>query len=296
MTHCRSRLAPDVPAAMLTRRQTIRLLGAASLLMVGGSACHGASPTPPATPEFTPEEVSALNALADAVIPPNADPGGAALGAVAYIERLITAFEGGAAAIFANGPFSGRAPFPAPSGVASGSCPPDDFTGWVELDRVNAIAWQLNVLGSSAVPGGAPNESLLGTVVGIRAHDSRGARGGHRAEPRPSRRAFARRFRGRIRGARRGLPESPHRFGDRGRFRRARVRRQPGRCGVAVLSLRRGQPAPRLQPVERYGLRRTPRLAAEHAESRRRIPAAFTADVIDLLDLVTGVLGGTVAT
>jgi len=174
MTHCRSRLAPDVPAAMLTRRQTIRMLGAASLLMVGGAGCHGASPTPPATPEFTPEEVSALNALADAVIPPDADPGGAALGAVAYIERLLTAFDGGASAIFANGPFSGRAPFPAPSGVASSSCPPDAFTSWVELDRVNAVAWQLNVLGSSAVPGGAPNESLLGTVVGIRAQVHQG--------------------------------------------------------------------------------------------------------------------------
>ena len=47
--------------------------------------------TPPSSP--TPSG-SALAALANVVIPPGATPGGADLGAVAYVERLCTAFEG----------------------------------------------------------------------------------------------------------------------------------------------------------------------------------------------------------
>jgi hypothetical protein len=162
-----------VPSAALTRRQAIRLLGIAGLAMASGPGCHSATP-PPATPEFTPEEARALGALADAVIPPDADPGGSALGAVAYIERLLTAFDGPAATIFADGPFSGRMPYPTPSGQPSASFPSDDFVNWLELDRVNAVAWRLNVLGSTAVAGGAPNEQLLGTVAGMRAQVHQG--------------------------------------------------------------------------------------------------------------------------
>ncbi|MGO9711727.1 MAG: hypothetical protein ACLQBL_22875 [Polyangiaceae bacterium] len=162
-----------VPTSALTRRQAIRLLGVAGLFLATGPGCSNASPAP-ATPEFSPDEVRALNALADAVIPPDADPGGAALGAVAYIERLVTAFDGASVTIFADGPFSGRMPYPASNGQPSSTFPIDDFANWLELDRVNAVAWRLNVLGSSAVSGGAPNETLLGTVVGIRAQIHQG--------------------------------------------------------------------------------------------------------------------------
>jgi hypothetical protein len=155
----------------LTRRQAIRLLGIAGLAMAGGPGCtRRTSSAAPTTSEFSAIELRALDALADAVIPPDADPGGAALGAVPYIERLLTAFDDAqTSTIFAGGPYSGRTPYPSPNGLPSSNSPSNDFVNWVELDRVSAVAWRLNVLGSSAVPGGAPNEKLLGTVVGIRA-------------------------------------------------------------------------------------------------------------------------------
>ncbi len=168
-----SRIALIAPGS-LSRRQAIRLIGAASVWMASGPGCKSASPSPPATPEFSPDEVRALSALADAVIPPDADPGGAALGAVEYIERLVSAFDGPSVTIFADGPFSGRAPYPSSNGQPSDRSPPDDFASWVELDRVSTVAWRLNVLGSGAVPGGAPNEKLLGAVAGIRAEVHQG--------------------------------------------------------------------------------------------------------------------------
>jgi len=161
----RSAAAP--PA--ITRRQAIRLLGVAGLAMASGPGCATSAPQTPAPPVFSPDEIRALSALANAVIPPDADPGGAALGAVAYIEQLVTACDTASATIFADGPFSGRMPYPASNGQPSSTSPPNDFANWMDLDRVNAVAWRLNILGSSAIPGGAPNEKLLGTVVGIRA-------------------------------------------------------------------------------------------------------------------------------
>lgn len=83
---------------------------------------------------FTAQERSALGALANAVIPPDDLPGGADLGAVAYIERLMTALDDGK--VFAGGPFSGRQPF------ADGTKPTNDFQNFVEMDRVTRKIWE----------------------------------------------------------------------------------------------------------------------------------------------------------
>jgi hypothetical protein len=120
---------------------------------------------------FTAEQLAMLNGLADVILPRDDQPGGADLGAATYIERLIHAFDQTPAlpaAIYASGPYSGRQPFPDPTtGVASTMFPENDFATWVELDRVLDAAWRITVQGSTAV-GGAPNDAILGPVVGIK--------------------------------------------------------------------------------------------------------------------------------
>lgn len=167
--------------SLITRRELLRFIGAnagnvaamRALQLVGFAglanvvACKSSS-TSASDGIFTSDERSALGALADAVIPPDQDPGGKDLGAVAYIENLITTIQNGTNEIFANGPFSGRQPLPDPKGNASTNFPENDFESWVELDRVNALAWKIKVLGSKNVPGGAPNDAILGPVIGIR--------------------------------------------------------------------------------------------------------------------------------
>src|SRR5437867_12109113 len=63
---------------------------------------------------LTRHEFATLQALCDRIIPPDTDPGAAALGAAVYIGRLLTAFDRRARVplIFAGGPFSNRNPFP----------------------------------------------------------------------------------------------------------------------------------------------------------------------------------------
>jgi hypothetical protein len=70
--------------------------------------------------------------------------------------------------IFAGGPFSGRFPFPSDSGGASTNVPPNDFTNFLPLDRVNERAWRLKLFGSANVPGGGPNDAILGPELGLR--------------------------------------------------------------------------------------------------------------------------------
>jgi hypothetical protein len=104
---------------------------------------------------FTDEQRAALAALADSVL-----PGAAALGAVEYIEQLLTAFDFDPPRIHAGGPFSGRRPF-GRAGAASDAFPPADFQHWVPLDRVGERAWRLRLYGSQE---GDP----LGPVTGLR--------------------------------------------------------------------------------------------------------------------------------
>ena len=118
---------------------------------------------------LTAAELITLEALADTVLPPETDGtgGGKAFGAGMFVDRLLTALDG-APLLHAEGPFSGRAPFPDGKGGASTRFPEDDFKHFAPLDRVNAHAWKLKLFGSAGVPGGAPNEALLGAVTGLR--------------------------------------------------------------------------------------------------------------------------------
>jgi hypothetical protein len=152
---------------MVTRRQLFHLLGAAGVLLRCG-------PSSGPTGVFSDDERSALGALANAVIPPDDDPGGEALGAIDYIERLITAFDAHVPAIFAGGPFSGRQP------DGQGNVPQNDFTNFIELDRVSEFAWKLKILG-----GPAPNDAILGPVVGLRDQVKQGLAAAMSSSPTP---------------------------------------------------------------------------------------------------------------
>jgi hypothetical protein len=156
-----------------TRRQLLQWAGAATALsFVPG--CKGddaaRTPPPPSGAFFTDAERSALAALANVVIPPGANPGGADLGAVAYVERLCTAFEGTTTPfIFAGGPFSGRRPFPTTSGEPGTTSPNNDFATFLPLDRATERAWRIELYGSANVDGGMFNDpAIVAPVIGIR--------------------------------------------------------------------------------------------------------------------------------
>ncbi|HSQ64264.1 MAG TPA: gluconate 2-dehydrogenase subunit 3 family protein [Polyangiaceae bacterium] len=170
--HRRLPRVPSSPPAAHSRRELLQYLGGLTAALAVPFGAEGCSSPPAQTGFFTDAERSALGALANAVLPPDDTPGGAALGAVAYIERLLTAFDSADAthppAIYAGGPFSGRAPYADPNGQPGTTFPPNSFSTFLPLDRVKDAGWRLTLFGSAALPGGAPNESLLGAVVGLR--------------------------------------------------------------------------------------------------------------------------------
>lgn len=117
----------------VTRRQLFRMVGGAVVLAKLPACGDNADPV------FSHTERTLLRGFADVVIPKDDTPGGSELGAVAYVERLITAFTAVGAvtpAIYAGGPYSGRVPYP------DGTKPTSDFARFVELDRVSLAAWQ----------------------------------------------------------------------------------------------------------------------------------------------------------
>lgn len=94
-------------------------------------------------------------------------PGAAALGAVEYVEQLLTAFDFDPPRIHAGGPFSGRRPF-ARAGRASDAFPPADFEHWLSLDRVAERAWRVRLYGADA-------SDPIGPVTGLRSLLKQGA-------------------------------------------------------------------------------------------------------------------------
>ena len=90
---------------------------------------------------LTAHEHAVLAVVADRLIPPlDAHPGGAALGAAEYVDRLLGAFTFDPPLIFAGGPFSGRA-----GGDAS-------FGEFLPLSRHQELAWRTRIEGSLGIP------------------------------------------------------------------------------------------------------------------------------------------------
>ncbi len=110
-----------------------------------------------------------LAACADAIYPPDdTGPGASGLGAVDFIDNLLTAFEHDPPRIHAAGPFSDRNPFVAADGSPSSRFPSDEFLEYLPLNRVQRAGWQLRLYGSRGTPGGGPNDAVLGPVIGLR--------------------------------------------------------------------------------------------------------------------------------
>jgi hypothetical protein len=146
-----------------TRREMLQLMGAsAAALMLPD--CSKKS-TAYSYRFLTSEEVAGLGALADAILPPDSEPGGKELGTTEFVDRLLSAFEGGGP-IWAGGPYSGRAPYPAADGTPSKSYPTDDFNQALPMDRVHQLYWKYLIYGSSVQPG--PNDGLIGAFDGYR--------------------------------------------------------------------------------------------------------------------------------
>lgn len=156
----------------LTRRELVKLIGASLVAFKAGCS---SSPSPGGDGVFADDELRLLRAFADVILPPDDLPGGADLGTVEYIEKLALAFDSAQPPIFAGGPYSDRNPFPDADGSASGNFPSNDFASFIELDRVSAAAWQLQVLGSDRVAV-TPNEELYGRLDSLEGRVKSGLR------------------------------------------------------------------------------------------------------------------------
>ena len=163
---------PKYHLPFVTRRELLGWIGVTSatsaLGSLGCTSSASPAPPPPLNPFLSDAQRAVLGALADAVLPPDDAPGGNALGAIDYIEKLLTAFREDPPMIHAGGPYSGRTALPNDDGGASSTSPPDEFSTFLPLDRVAERAWRLRIFGSSGVPGGGPNDAILGPVVGLR--------------------------------------------------------------------------------------------------------------------------------
>ncbi|TMQ24344.1 MAG: gluconate 2-dehydrogenase subunit 3 family protein [Deltaproteobacteria bacterium] len=147
-----------------SRRVFLQLAGALPAAAWLSAGCTSSGPR-----YLTDTERRVLGACADAIFPPDdSGPGAGALGAVDFIDNLLTAFEHDPPRIHAAGPFSNRNPYPAADGSPSKKFPPDQFLEYLPLSRVQRTGWQLRIYGSRGVPGGGPNDAVLGPVIGLR--------------------------------------------------------------------------------------------------------------------------------
>ena len=153
----------------VSRRVVLQVLGASSLGSLSMPACLDSTEDDETGGFFTGSERRALGALSNVVVPSEpGSPGGGDLGAAAYIERLLTAFDVDPPALFADGPFSGRNPLSDRKGGTDGVFPPNDFLRFQRIDRVTEKAWRIKLYGSKNVDGGSLNEGIVPAVVGLR--------------------------------------------------------------------------------------------------------------------------------
>ncbi len=119
---------------------------------------------------FTRHERATLRALVDRILPPDRDPGAAALGAADYIEGLLTALDRHRPFIFAGGPFSNRNPFPDNTdGTPSRHRPHDFFRRFLPLTRLQTLYWRAQLFGSARVPELAALDAQFGApLIGLR--------------------------------------------------------------------------------------------------------------------------------
>jgi hypothetical protein len=167
----------------LTRRQALKwgLAGSAAIVLPRGLMGCGEStppapaPTPTATPIpsfLTDAERRTLTAMTGRIIPTDSSPGAIEAGVAEYIDRLLSTVpstDDPAGNVYGGGPFSDRNPFPDPrTGTPSTHFPPDNFTQFLPLNRLQLMSWRIQLLGTAAVPGSDFNPGLQGPVTGLR--------------------------------------------------------------------------------------------------------------------------------
>ncbi len=159
----------------LSRRGFIHLtvLGVGTAMFPTG--CSGPSSDPaqadvrdPRSIFFTEDERLVMNQVVDFVLPPDDKPGAAAMGAVDFIEQILTAFEFDPPRIFASGPFSDRNPIPGPDGQPTKDRPVNSMREFLPLPREIELGWRLMLYGSESLGDRFPNRSLVGPIVGWR--------------------------------------------------------------------------------------------------------------------------------
>ena len=147
-------------AILLGRRQFLRALGAATVVATLPLAWVERGWATRRGRFFTGAERRALKALADSILPRDADPGAVTLGAVRYIEGFLTAFESRVPAIHAGGPFSGRQPFiDYDQGVPGARRPRNDFKRFVPPTRLQSVYWRWQLYGSDGLS--ATDQALI---------------------------------------------------------------------------------------------------------------------------------------
>lgn len=172
-----SRLPPelrwDAPRGtvtlLLSRRQFLR----ASAVVLAATALPLGAPRrvwARARGRFlTSAELATLTALCDRVIPPDHDPGGRRLGAPAYIQGLLSAFDGKKTPIFAGGPFSNRNRISDENGDITRKKPKNEFAKFIAPTRLQELHWRAGLFGSAAVPEVAALDAQYGgPLVGLR--------------------------------------------------------------------------------------------------------------------------------
>ena len=160
----RRRKAAGPLGPVASRRLFLQIAGALPATALLSYGCGTSGPR-----YLTDTERRVLAACANAVFPrDDTGPGAADLGAVDFIENLLTAFEHDPPHIHAAGPYSDRNPYPADDGSASQRYPSNDFREFLPLSRLQRAGWQLRLYGSRGTPGGGPNDAVLGPVIGLR--------------------------------------------------------------------------------------------------------------------------------
>jgi hypothetical protein len=157
---------------MLTRRRFVKVLGGAAAiatLPIGATGCGDNDHL--ARGRFLDQRQWRTIDLATGIILPSAPDqiGAREANAVGYIDGLLAAFDVTPPAIFAAGPFSGRAAIPDSHGAPTKQFPADDFARFLPLSRVQDIAWRVRLFGSAQTAGGGFNDAVLGATTGWRA-------------------------------------------------------------------------------------------------------------------------------
>ena len=120
---------------------------------------------------LTRSEFLTVEALCERIIPGDADPGAASLGAARYIGRMLSAFDHrNRPRIYAGGPFSSRNPYPDnATGTPSKQRPANDFRTFIPLTRLQEINWRAELYGSATVPELAALDAQFGgPKIGLR--------------------------------------------------------------------------------------------------------------------------------